>query len=64
MVERLVCKYIRDTIPNERQVHREQLAYREGLSTETAVYSAVTKIKEQLTAKECHRGPDEHWRLI
>ena len=50
-VERLVDRYIRDKILTAKSLRRDQHAYRDGHSTETALSKAANLIEDQLNLK-------------
>jgi hypothetical protein len=51
-VERLVERYIQEGILHEEPLHRNQHAYQEGKSCETAVHQLVSRIEDSLASKE------------
>jgi hypothetical protein len=51
-MERLVERYIREGILHEEPLHRNQHAYQEGKSCETALHQPVSRIEDSLASKE------------
>jgi hypothetical protein len=56
MMEKLVDRHIRDEILKLRPLHRYQLAYQPGKSTETALHHVITHIEEAVENREVSVG--------
>jgi hypothetical protein len=51
--EKLLDRHIRSSVLVEKPLHRNQFAYRAGMSTETAVFQVVNRLEKSLNHRDC-----------